>query len=294
MSSPPVFRFAPSPTGLLHLGHAFSALYAFNAARAAGGKFLLRIEDIDHTRCRSEYVSQIFDDLSWLGLKWDEPVRHQSRHMADYAAALEKLEALGVTYRCLASRNEIRAEVERTTGLDAARRDPDGALIYPGMYRHMDAVKFNRLMVPGKAACIRLDMARAINLAGKTLTFQEKGSGPQGERGEVVCRPEAWGDVIIARKETPTSYHLSVVVDDAVQGISEVTRGQDVFHATSIHRLLQTLLQLPEPVYNHHRLIRDDSGRRLSKSAADKSLKALREEGFGPEELLHLVQKTGI
>jgi len=294
MSSPPVFRFAPSPTGFLHLGHAFSALYAFNAAQAATGRFLLRIEDIDHTRCRPEFVAQIFDDLSWLGLKWEEPVRQQSHHMSEYALALEKLEKLGVTYRCLASRSEIRTEVECTTGLDTALRDPDGALIYPGMYRHMDAAKFNRLMVPGKAVSIRLDMARAISLAGKTLTFQEKGVGPQGESGRIVCHPEAWGDVIIARRDTPTSYHLSVVVDDALQGISEVTRGQDVFHATSIHRLLQSLLELPEPVYNHHRLVRDRNGRRLSKSAADKSLKALREQGLCRGELLHLVKKAGI
>ncbi len=289
MISPPVFRFAPSPTGLLHLGHAYSALHAYDAAMAARAKFLLRIEDIDHTRCRPEFVAQIFDDLAWLGLKWEQPVRHQSDHMNDYARALKKLDALGITYRCLASRSEIKAEALRLYGLDNAPRDPDGALIYPGMFRHKVAGETARLMVPGKHANIRLDMAKAISLVEKKLTFQEVGSGPQGERGEVLCQPELWGDVVIARKDTPTSYHLSVVVDDALQGISQITRGEDVFYATSIHRLLQALLELPESSYNHHRLIRDESGRRLSKSAADKSLKALRHEGISVKELLMLI-----
>jgi len=293
MTSPSVFRFAPSPTGLLHLGHAFSALYAFDAAKAAGGKFLLRIEDIDHTRCRPEYVPQILDDLSWLGLNWEEPVRCQSEHMDDYARALQKLEALGITYRCLASRSEIKSYVEQNCGLEKAERDPDGALIYPGIYRTMDVEKTTRMMSSGKPACIRLNMAKAIEMAGKDLTFLEKGSGPQGEHGEVLCSPQNWGDVIIARKDTPASYHLSVVVDDALQGVSEVTRGQDVFHATSIHRLLQVLLKLPQPDYNHHRLIKDETGAKLSKSAADKSLKAWRSQGFSVEELLEAINNEG-
>jgi len=284
MTSSPIFRFAPSPTGLLHLGHAFSARYAYDTAMAAGGRFLLRIEDIDHTRCRREYVAQILDDLTWLGLKWEEPVRHQSGHMDDYAKALEKLETLGVTYRCLASRSEIKAHVERSTGLSRAVRDPDGALIYPGLYRPMDGDKTARITAPGRPANVRLNMAEAIKLAGDSLTFQEKGCGPQGEHGEVVCQPELWGDVILARKDTPTSYHLSVVVD------GEVTRGEDVFHATSIHRLLQKLLDLPQPLYNHHRLIKDHTGRRLSKSAADKSLKSLRQMGVSLPELLALIE----
>jgi len=293
MPSSPVFRFAPSPTGLLHLGHAFSALYSYRTAQAAGGRFLLRIEDIDHIRCRPEYETQIYDDLTWLGLEWPQPVRCQSHHMDDYTKALKKLEGLGVTYRCLASRREIKLEVERTTGLENAARDPDGALIYPGIYRNMDAEKTANLMAPGKPFSIRLNMAKAIELAGENLTFQEKGIGPQGQNGEVLCHPEAWGDVIIARKDTPTSYHLSVVVDDALQGVGEVTRGQDVFFATDIHRLLQKLLDLPVPHYNHHRLIRDEAGRRLSKSAADKSLKALRREGLSREEVLTMLQIDG-
>jgi len=290
MTSPPIFRFAPSPTGLLHLGHAFSALHAFDAAKAAGGRFLLRIEDIDHTRCRPEYVTQILEDLSWLGLTWEEPVRSQSEHMNDYARALEKLEALGITYRCVASRSEIKSYVEQRGGLGEAERDPDGALIYPGIYRDRNAEETARMTSSGKPACVRLNMTEAIELAGENLTFEEKGSGPQGERGKVLCRPQNWGDIVIARKETPTSYHLSVVVDDALQGISEVTRGQDVFHATSIHRLLQVLLELPQPDYNHHRLIKDNTGRRLSKSAADKSLKAWRSQGFSVEELLAVIE----
>ena len=289
MTSPPIFRFAPSPTGLLHLGHAFSALHAFDAARAAGGRFLLRIEDIDHTRCRPEYVAQILDDLSWLGLTWEEPVRCQSEHMDDYTRALQKLEALGVTYRCVASRSEIKAHVEQRSGLGEAERDPDGTLIYPGIYRNLDVEKTTGMMASGKPACVRLDMAKAIKLAGDGLTFQEKGSGPQGECGEVLCNPQIWGDIVIARKETPTSYHLSVVVDDALQDVSEVTRGQDVFYATSIHRLLQVLLELPQPDYNHHRLIKDEAGRRLSKSAADKSLKSWRSQGYSVEELVEVI-----
>jgi len=290
MTSPPIFRFAPSPTGLLHLGHAFSALYAFDAANAAGARFLLRIEDIDHTRCRPEYVAQILDDLSWLGLNWEEPVRYQSEHMDDYTKALKKLVALGVTYRCLASRSEIKAHVEQHSGLGKAERDPDGALIYPGIYRNMDVEKTAEMIASSKPGCVRLNMIKAIELAGDNLTFQEKGSGPQGEHGEVLCNPQNWGDVVIARKETPTSYHLSVVVDDALQGVSEVTRGQDVFHATSIHRLLQVLLELPEPAYNHHRLVKDETGAKLSKSAADKSLKAWRRQGFSLDELLEVIE----
>ncbi len=290
MTSSPIFRFAPSPTGRLHLGHAFSALHAFDAAKAAGGRFLLRIEDIDHTRCRPEYVTQILEDLSWLGLSWEEPVRYQSEHMDDYKRALTKLEALGVTYQCLASRSEIKTHVEQRGGLGKAERDPDGALIYPGIYRNMDAEKTAEMIASGRPACVRLNMTKAIELVGDSLTFQEKGSGPQGECGKVLCSPQNWGDVVIARKETPTSYHLSVVVDDALQGVSEVTRGQDVFHATSIHRLLQVLLELPEPVYNHHRLIKDKTGAKLSKSAADKSLKAWRCQGFSVEELLEVIE----
>jgi len=292
MKSPPVFRFAPSPTGLLHLGHAFSALHAYNTAMAANGRFLLRIEDIDHTRCRPEYVTQIFDDLSWLQLTWEEPVRQQSNHMNDYAKALEKLVALGITYPCFASRSEIKAEAQRRYGLEAAPRDPDGALIYPGIYRKTGAGERAKMWAPGKPSSIRLDMAKAIKLVGNNLTFQELGTRPQGQRGTVLCQPELWGDVIIARKDTPTSYHLSVVVDDALQGITQVTRGEDIFHATSIHRLLQTLLELPEPQYNHHRLIRDDNARRLSKSASDKSLKSLRQEGLSLEQLLSLIKTS--
>ncbi len=294
MTSPPIFRFAPSPTGLLHLGHAFSARHAFDAAKTAGGRFLLRIEDIDHTRCRPEYVAQILDDLSWLGLTWEKPVRCQSEHMDDYTRALQKLEALGITYRCLASRSEIKAHVEQRSGLEKAERDPDGALIYPGIYRNRSDQETARMTAADRPACVRINMTKAIELVGKNLTFQEKGSGPQGERGEVICNPQNWGDVVIARKDTPTSYHLSVVVDDALQGVSEVTRGQDVFYATSIHRLLQVLLELPQPDYNHHRLIKDETGAKLSKSAADKSLKAWRSQGYSVEELLEVTDNGSI
>lgn len=289
MNSPPVFRFAPSPTGHLHLGHAYSALYGFDTARANGGRFLLRIEDIDPVRCRQEYIDQIFKDLRWLGLQWEEPVRHQSRHMNDYAKALGKLDTLGLTYPCYASRTMIRAEAERQYGANQPPRDPDGGLVYPGLYRQPSPGVSLKDIEPDTPANIRLDMAKALSLVGTSLTFQEMGSGPQGQYGEVLCQPHLWGDIVLARKDTPTSYHLSVVVDDALQGITQVSRGTDIFHATSIHRLLQTLLELPEPAYNHHSLVKDETGRRLSKSAADKSLKSLRQEGFNLEQLMALM-----
>ncbi len=229
---PPVFRFAPSPNGHLHLGHAYSALLNFDRARETGGRLLLRIEDIDATRCRPEYETAIDEDLAWLGIAWETPVRRQSEHLADYRAALEKLSALGLVYPAFESRAEIARLVAAREADGPWPRDPDGAPLYPGDAKSLAAGERSRLIDTGAPYALRLDMAAACRrVAG--LTWNELGEGPDGERGTVAARPEAWGDVILGRKETPTSYHLSVVVDDALQGVSEIVRGQDLFHATS-------------------------------------------------------------
>jgi len=286
--APPVFRFAPSPNGLLHLGHAYSALLNFDRARETGGRLLLRIEDIDATRCRPEYETAIYDDLAWLGIAWETPVRRQSEHLAVYRAALEKLSALGLVYPAFESRAEIARLVTAREAAGPWPRDPDGAPLYPGDARSLSAGERDRLIASGVPYALRLDMAAACRrVAG--LTWNELGEGPDGERGIVAARPEAWGDVILARKETPTSYHLSVVVDDALQGISEVVRGQDLFHATSVHRLLQVLLDLPEPAYRHHALILDEAGRKLSKSGRSTGLRELRAAGATPAGIRRLV-----
>jgi glutamyl-Q tRNA(Asp) synthetase len=272
----PVFRFAPSPNGELHLGHAFSALTDFAAARNLGGRFLLRIEDIDPARCRPEYEQAIYDDLRWLGLQWEEPVRRQSEHLADYAAALDRLAAQGLVYPAFLSRSEIAA----ATAPDSPR-DPDGAPLYPGADRDLPADVAAARITAGAPYTLRLAMDRAIAAAG-LLSWNEDGTA-------VAANPAAWGDVILARRETPTAYHLSVVVDDAAQGITHVVRGRDLYHATSVHVLLQKLLGLPSPQYRHHRLILDDAGRKLSKSDRATSLRSLRAAGATPQDIRRLV-----
>src|SRR5438309_2024277 len=262
---PAVFRFAPSPNGFLHLGHAYSALLNFDRARETGGQLLVRIEDIDATRCRPEFETAIYQDLAWLGIAWESPVRRQSEHLDDYRAALDKLSALGLVYPAFESRGEIARLVAAREADGPWPRDPDGAPLYPGDAKSLPADERARLIESGAPYALRLDMTAACRrVAG--LTWRELGEGPGGEHGHVQARPEAWGDVILARKETPTSYHLSVVVDDALQGITLVVRGQDLFAATSVHRLLQAILLLPAPVYHHHRLLLDGDGRKLSKS----------------------------
>ncbi|WP_128923324.1 tRNA glutamyl-Q(34) synthetase GluQRS [Bradyrhizobium guangxiense] len=285
---PPVFRFAPSPNGLLHLGHAYSALLNFQRARATGGRLLLRIEDIDATRCRPEFEAAIYEDLAWLGIDWEMPVRRQSEHLADYRAVLEKLSALGLVYPAFESRAEIARLVATREAEGPWPRDPDGAPLYPGDSKSLPADERARLLASGAPHALRLDMAAACRRVGG-LSWNELGEGPDGERGIVPARPEVWGDVILARKETPTSYHLSVVVDDALQDVSEIVRGQDLFHATAVHRLLQVLLGLPEPVYRHHRLICDSAGRKLSKSSRSTGLRALRAAGVTPAGICQLV-----
>ena len=281
---PPVFRFAPSPNGYLHLGHAYSALLNFDLARRSGGRLLLRIEDIDATRCRPEFEAAIHEDLAWLGISWETPVRRQSEHFAGYRDALEKLAAQGLIYPSFESRAEIARLVAGHEARGAWPRDPDGAPRYPGAAKSLSVDERERLIGQGAPYALRLDMAAALARAG-SLGWTELGEGPDGEQGAVTARPDAWGDVILARKETPTSYHLSVVIDDALQGVTEVVRGQDLFWSTSVHRLLQDLLGVAPPSYRHHRLVLDAGGQKLSKSTGATGLRALRADGATPADI---------
>ncbi len=285
---PPVFRFAPSPNGYLHLGHAYSALLNFDLAAQTGGRFLLRIEDIDTTRCKPEFETAISEDLAWLGVAWETPARRQSDHLAAYREVLDKLSAQGLVYPSFESRAEIAKLVAEREADGPWPRDPDGAPLYPGSARLLSPDERAKLLQSDTTYALRLDMAAACGLAGG-LGWTELGEGLDGETGTVAARPQAWGDVILARKEIPTSYHLSVVVDDALQGVTEVVRGQDLFWSTSVHRLLQRLLGLPQPAYRHHRLLLDDSGRKLSKSTAATGLRELRAGGATPADIRRLV-----
>jgi glutamyl-Q tRNA(Asp) synthetase len=285
---PSVFRFAPSPNGYLHLGHAFSALLNFDCARRSGGRLLLRIEDIDLTRCRPEFEAAIYHDLGWLGISWETPVRRQSEHLSTYRDALAKLSAQGLVYPSFESRAEIAQLVAAREAQGVWPRDPDGAPLYPGTAKSLPPDARARMIESGAPHALRLDMAAARALAPH-LGWLEQGEGPGGETGEVAARPEAWGDVILARRETPTSYHLSVAIDDALQGVTDVVRGQDLFWSTSVHRLLQHLLGLPQPVYRHHRLVLDSAGRKLSKSSAATGLGELRAQGATPADIHRMV-----
>jgi glutamyl-Q tRNA(Asp) synthetase len=285
---PPVFRFAPSPNGYLHLGHAFSALLNFDLARQTGGRFLLRIEDIDLTRSKPEFEAAIHEDLAWLGIAWEQPVRRQAEHLADYREALGKLSAQGLIYPSFETRAEIAKLVAQREASGPWPRDPDDAPLYPGTAKSLSSDERARSLESDAPYALRLDMAAACARAGN-LGWSEHGEGPDGEAGAVAARPEAWGDVILARKETPTSYHLSVVVDDALQGVTQVVRGQDLFWSTSVHRLLQQLLGLPQPAYRHHRLILDAAGRKLSKSTEATGLRELRAGGATPADIRRLV-----
>ncbi|HET7411349.1 MAG TPA: tRNA glutamyl-Q(34) synthetase GluQRS [Pararhizobium sp.] len=287
----PVFRFAPSPNGLLHLGHALSAIINFDMAGAAGGRFLLRIEDIDITRCQPEFERQIYEDLAWLGLEWEKPVRRQSAHFGDYRAALEVLIDAGLVYPAFGTRGETRAAV---TAAEAGGKpwphDPDGAPFYAGNERDLGLEARRRLIETGAPFAWRLDMEKALAHAGQPIFWEESGAGPDGEAGTITADPARWGDVVLARKDVPTGYHLAVTVDDALQGITHVVRGRDLFHATSVHRLLQVLLGLPAPSYHHHRLVLGDDGLKLSKSRGDTALAALRAAGVTAADVRRLVE----
>ncbi len=275
-----VTRFAPSPTGLLHLGHAFSALTAYDAAREAGGRFVLRIEDIDRTRCKPEFEQAIFEDLAWLGLKWETPVRRQSDYFEDYAAALEKLRGKDVVYRCFKTRKEIADEIARAPHLT-----PDGPEGPQYVGEILASHEERSLLAEGAPFAWRINMSRAVEVAEKIngpLTFMEEGRGPKGEHGMIAARPEIFGDPVIARKDSGTSYHLASVHDDALQGVTHVIRGEDLFPATHLHRLLQALLSLPAPTYRHHRLITDETGKRFAKRDQSVTIRALREAGETP------------
>ncbi len=285
----PVFRFAPSPNGPLHLGHALSALTGFDMAQRAGGRYLVRVEDIDITRCREEYVTGIFEDLSWLGITWEQPVLFQSQHFSTYVEAAQWLEGQGLLYPCFASRTEIDAAAV------PGAVDPDGAPLYPGLHKAMPRGEIEARMEHGERFALRIDMDRALamvrdRLGGAPLTFTELDEA--GNAAVVEAHPERWGDAVILRKDVPASYHLAVVVDDARQGITHVTRGRDLYAATDLHRLLQVLMGLPEPVYHHHRLLADAEGRKLSKSAGDTALSALRAAGKSAGDVRAMVGLT--
>jgi glutamyl-Q tRNA(Asp) synthetase len=283
-----VFRFAPSPNGYLHLGHAYSALVNDDMVRQCNGRLLLRIEDIDAARCRPEYEAAIYEDLRWLGITWQPDVRRQSAHFDDYQSAVSKLEALGLLYPSFESRSEIAALVAERDRGGHWPRDPDGVPLYPGRARKMPKAERERRRREGEPFALRLAMDAAVTSAG-VLTWTETGSGPQGQTGVVAAAPQMWGDVVLARKEAPTSYHLAVALDDALQGVTDVVRGQDLFWSTAIHRLLQALLGLPEPVYHHHKLIMDAAGRKLSKSTLATSLRDLRSSGATPADVRRMV-----
>ncbi|MGB3811604.1 MAG: tRNA glutamyl-Q(34) synthetase GluQRS [Shinella sp.] len=289
-----IFRFAPSPNGLLHLGHALSAMLNHDLAAACGGRFLLRVEDIDPARSRPEFEATIYRDLAWLGLDWEKPVRRQSEHLEFYGEALERLKAMGVLYPGFLSRGEVKARVlahEAAGGVWP--RDPDGAPLYPTEERKLDRGEALARIAAGRQHAWRLDMDRARALAPAVLDWAEAGAGPEGGTGLLAARPERWGDVILSRPDAPASYHLAVVLDDAVQGITDVVRGQDLFHATAVHRLLQSLLGLPAPAYRHHGLVPGPDGRKLSKSNQDTGIAAYRERGVSPAGIRALLAGYG-
>jgi glutamyl-Q tRNA(Asp) synthetase len=276
MSFQPILRFAPSPNGFLHLGHAFSALYTWQAAELLQGEVLLRIEDIDIARCKPEFDAAIREDLAWLGLSWPEPVWRQSERFAAYSDAAAHLLRLGLIYPCFCSRSDI---AEKATG-----KDPDGAPLYPGTCRHLSPEIAAERMARGEAAQYRLDMEKAASLAGM-VTFSVAQPAVSDRPQIRYARPERWGDVVLQRKDVPTSYHLAVVVDDAAQGVTHVTRGRDMEAATDLHALLQMLLGLTSPIYTFHRLIIGPDGRKLAKSKGSPSLRDMRVAGATPADI---------
>jgi glutamyl-Q tRNA(Asp) synthetase len=279
--APTVTRFAPTPSGYLHIGHAYAALVAWESARAVGGRFLLRMEDIDRQRCRPEFEQGICDDLRWLGLYWDGPVVRQSERMDLYDQALSQLDRLGVLYPCFCTRRRIRVEIAHAG--QAPHGPVGGEAIYPGICRSLDVDERRRRIQAGEPYALRLDVGRALELTG-ALTWYD------ARAGTVRARPESLGDVVLARKDIPTSYHLAVTLDDARQGVNLVTRGEDLFEATHVHRLLQALLGLRTPRYYHHNLVADANGLRLAKRNQAMTLRVLRQSGRRPDEVWRLLQ----
>jgi len=279
-SAKTITRFAPSPTGLLHAGHAYSALFCEHAARRDGGRFLLRMEDIDFTRCKAEFEKAIYEDLAWLGLEWEQPVRRQSEHLDEYAAAIDKLRQRDLIYPCFCTRKDILTEIEQS----GAAPHGAGELLYPGICRGLSEDERESRIEHGDEFALRLNLEKARNAtAGVDLTWHDRNKGIQ------QAQPELLGDAVVARKDIQTSYHLAVVVDDALQEISLVTRGEDLFEATHLHRLLQSLLDLPVPEYEHHALIKDSEGTRMAKRKKSPTLRDLRDRGQNADEL-----KTGL
>jgi glutamyl-Q tRNA(Asp) synthetase len=279
-NAPKVFRFAPSPNGYLHLGHAYSALRNHDLARRHGGRLLVRLEDIDIDRCRREYETALLDDLAWLGIEWEKPERRQSEHFAEYAARLEDLRRRRLVYPCFCSRGDISRIV---AGAASWPRDPDGAPLYPGTCKHMSKLERERRLAAGQHAALRIDMDEALAQVGERLGWREYGEGDVAR--DVEAEPAVWGDAVVGRRDIPASYHIAVVVDDALQGVTDIVRGMDLFNATSLHRLLQNLLDLPAPEYHHHELLRDGAGNKLSKSTRAKSIRSIRSEGLTPADL---------
>lgn len=280
MTRADITRFAPSPTGGLHLGHAYSALLAYAAARDSGGRFLLRIEDIDAGRCRPEFTAQIMDELQWLGLTWDGEVRRQSERIADYRRELSALTARGLTYPCFCTRHDIADEIAR---MQSAPQGPEGPL-YPGTCRTLDKRTRALRLASGEPYAVRLDIAACLQTVTSPLdSFLESGHGPDGETGLITLRPDVLGDIVLGRRDIGMSYHLAVVIDDHDQGVTLVTRGEDLFAATHVQRLLQAVLGFRAPRYRHHPLVRDAGGRRLAKRDKAQTLAALRASGMSPE-----------
>ena len=275
MSSAIVTRFAPSPTGLLHLGHVYSALFAFEAARRKGGRFLLRIEDIDFTRCRREFEVAILDDLAWLGIAWETPVRRQSDHRHEYVTVAEQLRVRGLVYPCFCTRKDIQREIQAA---GAAPHGPEGPM-YPGLCRSLSADERQSRITSGESFAMRLDLNRALAEAGDHLEWTDL------ERGLQKAQPEILGDVVLVRKDIGCSYHLAVVIDDALQGVTRISRGDDLFEATHVQRLLQAMLGLPTPEYHHHALICDPDGKRLAKRDEAETLRSLRSRGHSALDL---------
>ena len=275
-----VTRFAPSPTGLLHLGHAYSALFAQGEAKRLGGRFLLRIEDIDTLRCKREFEDAIFEDLEWLGIKWETPVRRQSDHMDDYAGVLERLKGMGILYPCFCSRREIRREI--TAANSAPHQGPEGPH-YPGICRGMEVEQADKRKDAGEPFALRLDTNKALSLIKTSLVWRD------ADGNEHAAHPESFGDVVLARKDILTSYHLAVSIDDDLQGVNLVIRGEDLLPATDVHRLLQELLGLKVPTYIHHHLLKGEDGKRFAKRDKSQTIRALRDSGKTAEDIKKIV-----